>query len=181
MKVLNSILTKIRVNNKSKAGDEIIEWLRTNGLDEAFSDFIKRPDAFTRITSGILGWTWEHDFKKLCDLNGLSCKLHNELNSSYDAIVNGHVRVQCKHTSAFPRVDIRNKDKTTKRRYKFGSFDVLALRSLDSVYIIPQYAIGADMVNGNDCIVPSINLNNFEYYKNNWNIIRYKDCSIDAT
>lgn len=146
------------------------QWFKKHDLLDAMKDFIKRPDAFNRITSGVLGWTWEKDFQKLCKINNIECVECNDLDSKYDCIANGH-RIQCKHTSKWPTVDIRNKDKNNNRRYMIGDFDFIAIRSLSSVYIIPQDKLPRDSLY---VIAGYVNLclDEYEEYLNNFSILK---------
>jgi hypothetical protein len=84
-----------------------------------------------------MGWQWEDDFKTECERLGFSCHT-STLNNRHDFTIN-NLRVQCKFTNASPKVDIRNKDKTSGRRYKKDAFDFLALRvhPMDATFIIP--------------------------------------------
>jgi hypothetical protein len=123
--------------------DNIEQWLKKHNLFDAMNSFIKRPDSLSRFTSAILGWTWEQDFQRLCGLNGIKCVACGKLDSRYDLIANGY-RIQCKHTSKWPIIDIRNKDKNNNRRYLVGDFDFIAIRSLNKVFIIPQDKLPKD-------------------------------------
>ncbi len=148
---------------------KLLEWLKAHDLLEHFHQFMERPDAFTRLTSGMLGWTWEQDFERLCRERSLQFEEPPSLNRQYDCTVEG-LRVQCKHTSKFPRVDVRNKNKNTKRRYRTTDFDVMALRSCCDVYIIPISFFPTGELGSSDVnLIPvSINLNDYGYFKNNW-------------
>lgn len=116
---------------------EILEKMRAWNLIDDFYLFLTRPDAHSRLVTGVMGWQWEDTFREICLLRGLECA-NVGLNTKHDWLINGH-RVQCKFSNASPRVDIRNKDKNSGRRYKNDDFEFLALRvhPISSTFIIP--------------------------------------------
>lgn len=158
--------------------EQILEWLKAHQLLEHFQQFVERPDAFARLTSGMMGWGWEQDFMNLCKKNGLDYEEPQSLNQRFDCTVNG-LRVQCKHTSKYPRVDIRNKNKNTKRKYVVSDFDIMALRSMADVYLIPVQSfpttklfssVASPHEESNLLIPGNIDLNNYSYCLNNWSV-----------
>jgi hypothetical protein len=117
---------------------ELLSKLREWNLIEELNNFLTRPDAHNRLVTGVMGWQWEDNFRTICDLRGLSCT-EVRLGEKHDWIINNY-RVQCKFSNAFPRIDIRNKNKESNRRYKKDDFDFLALRvhPVSSTFIIPS-------------------------------------------
>ena len=93
------------------------------------------------------------------------------LDSQYDCWVNGF-RVQCKHTSSAEKADIRNKNKTTKRRYRMDDFDILALRSANVVYLIPIGELQHPQRRG--FARHSIKLADYVAYKEEWELFNVK-------
>ncbi len=116
---------------------EVLVKLREWNLISDLNAFLTRPDAHSRLVTGVMGWQWEDTFRDVCALRGLECTQVG-LNTKHDWLINGH-RVQCKFSNASPRVDIRNKDKECKRRYKTTDFEFMALRvhPINSTFIIP--------------------------------------------
>lgn len=162
---------------------KMIMWLREHGIYKCFHDFIDRPDSVNRFTSGVLGWSWEEEFKELCRNKGFKVKEPETLDMRYDCIVNGY-RVQCKYTNTdSKRIDIRNKNEQTKRRYTTYDFDVFAIKHKLDIYLIPSNNIKDENLKIVERQIPliesiysvkpaSLNIEDFSRFKDNWNYIK---------
>lgn len=145
--------------------NNVLHWLRTNNLTQDFCNFIARSDAYTRFLTGTMGWNWEDEFHLLCMEKGLTSE-KAILGARHDSIVNGY-RVQCKFSADKKKVDIRNKDKTTQRRYKIGDFDFLALKVVDfGILIIPENELVCSKKEG--LLVNSIRVEDYIHCFDDW-------------
>ena len=147
---------------------ELLTQLRAWNLVDDFCSFLTRPDAHSRLVTGVMGWQWEDNFQQICELRGLSCKRVG-LNTKYDVLVNGK-RVQCKFSNSATRVDIRNKDKNSNRRYSKDDFDFLALRvhPTTSTFIIPVERL---IKQGTDSLLGSIDVNAFAEFLDKYEVL----------
>jgi hypothetical protein len=102
----------------------------------------RRPDAVGRLMTAIGGFIFEEWLESQAQEEKLSYQDMSSLHLPYDFIINGH-RVQAKSSgSVSGSVDVRPTRPvvgSTCRRYKQGSFDVLAvhLAAYDEKYFIP--------------------------------------------
>ena len=147
----------------------LIEWLKENNILDDLCNFCTQKNALNRLTSGILGWTWEQEFKKECEKLGYEVE-DAPHGASYDFIVNGN-KVQCKYTSSKKdRVDIRNKNKENGRKYSVTDFKFMALKVNDSIYILPSIWLYDS--NTNNSLRGSILISSHYNVKDDWTCLK---------
>lgn len=118
---------------------KIIDWLRDKSLTDSFTRFLKRGDSYNRFITGISGWIWEDEFIDICKALGYHV-YKPELNNKYDVCVNGF-KVQCKFTADKKKIDLRNKDKNTNRRYYVNDIDFFAIKIINKNFLVPANSI----------------------------------------
>lgn len=112
-----------------------------------------------------MGWNWEDEFHLLCLDKGLTSE-KALLGNRHDSIVNGY-KVQCKFSADKRKVDIRNKDKTTKRKYRVGDFDFLAVKVADfGILIIPESELVCSKNPG--LLISSIHVEDYIHCFDDW-------------
>jgi len=156
-------MNHIRLDTISPQELEILNWFKSNDLTNNISDFIRRPDAYNRFLSGVMGWHWEDEFLSQCKIRGFTCTKAG-LNSRFDIMVNNN-KVQCKFSASSDSIDIRNKDKNSNRRYKLGDFHYMAISNIKNVFIVP---INALMTQDLTETISSVKINDILIYKDNY-------------
>lgn len=154
--------------------ETIIAWIKEKNLRDEFFEFIQRPDAYTRVVTGLCGWRWEEELELLCKQQGFRWKASSSKCAPYDGEING-MKVQCKATCAVKAFDIRCKKKENNRRYTITDFDVLALKVYgktgNQIYFVPADVLRAD---GTNLLLMRIRLDYIVSYLDNWDIFRSK-------
>lgn len=150
---------------------KIIQWLNINKFTNHLSDFIEREDAYNRLVSGIMGWQWEDEFRAICELQGFECS-KPPLGDQYDLLVNNK-RVQCKFTIYDDRIDLRSKRGATgckNRHYDNNDFDILALNSNMTIYIVPisSILVEEDLTR----VKKSVKIADLEQFKDNYEVLK---------
>ena len=167
------MLWKSEYADGDKKSQEILNWLCLHRIHDEFHSFIKRPDAYRRLFSGINGWHWENEFAELATEQGLPCTCPVPQGLQYDAVVNDY-KIQCKATCKTGRVDIRCKGIALSRRYSVTDFNILALKVVDggnpTFYFIPAELLIDEENSG--VLKSSISLSEYASYVNNWDIFK---------
>lgn len=149
---------------------ELLKWIRKHGLLDGVTSFIKRPDAHNRFITGVLGWQWEDEFELECQKRGM-VTAQAPLGHRYDVMVCQSCRVQCKFSNSAKSIDIRNKDKTSNRRYRKDDFDYMAIRAYatNETFIVPIIAL---LDKDGEYTRQKANLDNLQAYKDRYDLLQ---------
>lgn len=119
----------------------IIDKLTSFGLADEFHDFLHRPDALGRLSTGVRGFQWETELASMAEARGMEVLNVSNKNKPYDIMING-LKVQAKASRDKDVIEIqppRRRACAVERRYLVGEFDVMAMKLLQSgrMFIVP--------------------------------------------
>lgn len=154
--------------------DVIISKLQGLGLIDDMFLFLERPDALSRLRSGILGFRLEDRVEQMCHDNKWTYENHVKRSLPYDYIINS-LKVQVKSSGHVPgKCDLTRRPRPNqpqKNRYRTDEIDILVAQNLHDrrIYVIPTKHL-VDVTEPN-YLVSYVKWESMERYEDAWNYV----------